>query len=46
MASSLSLLPSPTPSDVIFGDDRRVRQERVAEIIELIHVRELILCGL
>jgi len=42
MASSLSLLPSPTPSDVIFGDDRRVRQERVAEIIELIHVATLL----
>lgn len=39
MASSLSMLPSPEPLDFkTFGDDRRIRQERVAEIVEMIHV--------
>ena len=38
MASSLNLLPSPTPDLELGVDDRRIRQHRVAEITELIHV--------
>ncbi|KAG0568901.1 hypothetical protein M758_6G047600 [Ceratodon purpureus] len=42
MASSLNLLPSPTPDLKLGVDDRRIRQYRVAEITEMIHVATLV----